>query len=539
MVLYDKEYYNNYCSDLPYDRNRQEWLDFFGNVADWIAINIKPQKVLDVGCAKGFLVEALRDRGIECYGIDISEYAISQVRDDIKPYCKVSSILDPFPETYYDLITCIEVLEHLPERQAKHAVANLCAHSNDIIISSTSKVFNDKTHLNVRPNEYWIKLFSDFGFYKDPFFDGSFISPDCMRFKKRIDGSVFKVGFFSIEALFGNACGIIRVLSPLSACKLKFGINITSCLSVFQSRTLKIINSAIHNSNIIIFQRDCAIYLTKLSEYLHKKNKVLIYEIDDLLWNIPPNHPSYNDYTSLSPYIIKAMEYSDVITVSTDELKRNITTSWPALSRKVVILPNYIDTTIWDDFNPTSRNDSKIKISFVGTPTHTEDLSIIEDAIGYIIRKYEHDVSLEIWGGNSPKGLSIYSKGKFIPSYTEYAKTLSIEKPDIAIVPLADNNFNRCKSNIKWLEFGIIGTAGIYSNIEPYKCVKNGLTGILVNNDTVEWVQALEDMIKRPKWREFIAAMTKHEILQNYTIQQNCFKWFDLYCSIWSNFSEW
>jgi len=143
--------------------------EFFGNIADWIVKNISSQKVLDVGCAKGFLVE--------CFGIDISKYAISQVREDIKPYCKVSSILDPFPEKYYDPIVCIEISEHLPEEDVRKAIKNLCKHTDDIIFSSTPSDFHEPTHLNVQPAEYWIRLFSECGFYRDVFFDGSFISP--------------------------------------------------------------------------------------------------------------------------------------------------------------------------------------------------------------------------------------------------------------------------------------------------------------------------------------------------------------------------
>jgi len=68
--------------------------------------------VLDAGCAIGFLVEALRERGVDARGFDISEYAISQVPEHLQPYCTLGSITDEI-DGRYDLITCIEVLEHL------------------------------------------------------------------------------------------------------------------------------------------------------------------------------------------------------------------------------------------------------------------------------------------------------------------------------------------------------------------------------------------------------------------------------------------
>ena len=73
----------------------EHWVKFFGNIADKIIETINPKTVLDVGCAAGYLVAALRDRGVEAYGIDVSEFAISCAREDIKPYCRVCSALEP------------------------------------------------------------------------------------------------------------------------------------------------------------------------------------------------------------------------------------------------------------------------------------------------------------------------------------------------------------------------------------------------------------------------------------------------------------
>src|SRR6476661_8245522 len=74
---YGRYYYRHDCG-VPYERN-DHWLDFFGKIADAIIRDLRPSSVLDAGCAMGFLVEALRARGVEAWGIDISEYAISKV----------------------------------------------------------------------------------------------------------------------------------------------------------------------------------------------------------------------------------------------------------------------------------------------------------------------------------------------------------------------------------------------------------------------------------------------------------------------------
>jgi hypothetical protein len=131
----------------------------------------------------GFLVEALRDRGIEAEGVDISEYAIGQVRADVRAYCRVGSVLEPFPRRY-DLITCLEVVEHLPPEAAEPAVANLCRHADDILFSSSPRDYTEATHFNVRPAEYWAELFALHGFARDVDFDASFITPWAARFRR-------------------------------------------------------------------------------------------------------------------------------------------------------------------------------------------------------------------------------------------------------------------------------------------------------------------------------------------------------------------
>src|SRR5262249_10582784 len=153
------------------------WLRFFGYMAERIVSDIRPASVLDAGCAMGILVEALRDRGVEAYGIDISEYALANVREDIKAHCRLASVTEPFPDRYA-LITCIETLEHLPPLDSEQAVANICAHTDDVLFSSTPNNFKEVTHNNVRGVEYWAELFGRHGLYRDVDYDPStYIAP--------------------------------------------------------------------------------------------------------------------------------------------------------------------------------------------------------------------------------------------------------------------------------------------------------------------------------------------------------------------------
>jgi 2-polyprenyl-3-methyl-5-hydroxy-6-metoxy-1,4-benzoquinol methylase len=182
---YNEEYYKNY-DPIPYE-NREVWMKFFSNIAENIVRDFHPTTVLDVGCAMGYLVVALRDLGVEAYGIDISDYAISRIREDCKPYCRVWSALEPIPEDFpkfFDLVTNIEVAEHLNEEDGKKLIKNICQLSDSILFSSTPDDNNEKTHFNVQKSEYWSQIFAQNGFYKKLEYNAEYISPQACCFIK-------------------------------------------------------------------------------------------------------------------------------------------------------------------------------------------------------------------------------------------------------------------------------------------------------------------------------------------------------------------
>jgi GT2 family glycosyltransferase/glycosyltransferase involved in cell wall biosynthesis/SAM-dependent methyltransferase len=183
---YDEYYFRHYAG-RPYARD-PHWLDFFANVAERIVREVAPSSVLDAGCAMGFLVEALRARGVDAVGVDVSPFALSHVADDVRPHCRQGSIVEPLSRRF-DLVVCIEVLEHLGAEEADEAVAALCAASDDVLMSSTPYDYKDATHENVRPPDYWATLFARHGFFHDVEYDASYVAPWAMRFRRRRDGS--------------------------------------------------------------------------------------------------------------------------------------------------------------------------------------------------------------------------------------------------------------------------------------------------------------------------------------------------------------
>ena len=145
---------------------------------------LDPSDVLDAGCAMGVLVDELRRRDVQAYGIDISAYAISQVPPAVRPFCALQSITEPL-DRQYDLITCIEVLEHLKPEEGRQAIANLCRHARQILFSSTPHDHAEPTHVNVQPLRHWVKLFAENGFAPVHGYDAGYVSRHALLLRRQ------------------------------------------------------------------------------------------------------------------------------------------------------------------------------------------------------------------------------------------------------------------------------------------------------------------------------------------------------------------
>lgn len=178
---FDEDYFEN-CCGRPYQRD-DVWVAFFDHIANAIVEHIRPRHVLDAGCAMGFLVEALRRRGIKAYGFDISSYAIKKVSPWVKNFCWQSKVSDEL-EGHFDLIICQEVFPHVPLEAAEAAIGNFCRHSDNVLFSCCPDYPPDPRHVNLQPPEHWEKVFSQYRFHPDHSFDASFMTPWAIRFKK-------------------------------------------------------------------------------------------------------------------------------------------------------------------------------------------------------------------------------------------------------------------------------------------------------------------------------------------------------------------
>jgi GT2 family glycosyltransferase/SAM-dependent methyltransferase len=160
----------------------EQRMEVFQAIAHRVVTEIKPRRVLDAACGSGCLVEALRDRGVEAYGIDTSEDAIEAVLPTMRPYCRVASAVEPLEDSY-DLIFCIDRLDHLADEEARRAIANICRSTGDVLFSPTPGDSMVPSRVTGRPAAWWITLFEEQSFQLDVDFDAGFISGEAMRFR--------------------------------------------------------------------------------------------------------------------------------------------------------------------------------------------------------------------------------------------------------------------------------------------------------------------------------------------------------------------
>ena len=132
--------------------------------------------ILDFGCAKGYSVYALRLLGYKAWGVDISEYAISQAPKEVNGYVKLIEPYETLRPKRYNWIICKDILEHIPYERIDAQISILADGCDDLIAMvplGDGKKYNieayehDATHIIREPLEWWGDKFTSNGFSID------------------------------------------------------------------------------------------------------------------------------------------------------------------------------------------------------------------------------------------------------------------------------------------------------------------------------------------------------------------------------------
>jgi SAM-dependent methyltransferase len=143
-------------------------------IIDYLGIN-RHAKVLDFGCAKGYLVKAFRLLYRRAWGVDISNYAISQCDPDVRGYCVLECNRKAIPKTY-DFCIVKDVFEHIPEHLLPLVLEEICAEKIFAIVPLGNKDGyrapindHDVTHVVCKNEKWWQELFNKCGLFIEDF----------------------------------------------------------------------------------------------------------------------------------------------------------------------------------------------------------------------------------------------------------------------------------------------------------------------------------------------------------------------------------
>jgi 2-polyprenyl-3-methyl-5-hydroxy-6-metoxy-1,4-benzoquinol methylase len=182
---FDYDYFDNPAALTGYrgydgDQNGADGARDFEIEAGAIADLPGVRTVLDVGCAKGYLVSALRRSGVEAYGVDASSYVLETANPAVRPHLRRVRIQDlPLTESY-DLVHLDGILEYLTRSEIVSALGRLreIARIGILAHSATSEQIRtwydrgDWTAVDpLRKQEIsrreWDELFASAGFRRD------------------------------------------------------------------------------------------------------------------------------------------------------------------------------------------------------------------------------------------------------------------------------------------------------------------------------------------------------------------------------------
>lgn len=122
--------------------------------------------VLDVGCANGFILEDFYDSRKTISGIELSADAVNFLPDKIRKFVKIGDF--SLAEGSYDLVSCIEVAEHIPPVISESLVKLLISRAKSVIYFTAAPPGQPgHGHINCRPHQDWINFFEAYGWSLD------------------------------------------------------------------------------------------------------------------------------------------------------------------------------------------------------------------------------------------------------------------------------------------------------------------------------------------------------------------------------------
>jgi len=358
----------------------------------------------------------------------------------------------------------------------------------------------------------------------------------------------FSLAVFAAD-YWNHACTIIRLVSPAE----QAGIQLIQGTE-WTDQGFQVYPERLDQADGVVITRDFSRWANEYEHVIEKarsQNKFIVYEIDDLLLEIPLEHPDYDHYSAIRCSILRAIAEADAVIGSTTPICDYLRSYNP----EVYLWPNYLDGQLWriagnrpssvenrrsQALVPTAeaqgnvtKRCSRVRIGYMGGHSHAYDLDLIIPTLEKLLNHYDDRLEMIFWGIKPPETLHRLPNVNWVPvalaNYREFADYFSRQNCEIFLAPLHDNLFNRCKSNLKFLEYSAIGAAGVYSRLAPYEnVVVQGVNGFLASNSQ-EWETNLTVLIEDSGLRARIAKNAQATVANNWLLSEHAEEWKQLY----------
>lgn len=337
-----------------------------------------------------------------------------------------------------------------------------------------------------------------------------------------------------------KACGYYRAIMPYLHCKdelEKHGISLKLASSIDLNE----------HFDCYIFHRLVAPkFLPILWDMKFNGGKKIVWDLDDNLFKVPSWSPA-REMSSPEQirYLMTTLEWADHITVTTEEFKECLSKD-EVWSPKISVVPNLITEKDWN-FPFRHGTTGQTRILWAGSLTHKNDIDLIADTCMEAIKEFKNRVQFLFMGmipdalrirlGLDKETVKLLRDGAIEIGACElrhYPQILNILAPTIALAPIEENEFNYCKSNIKYLEMSMAGAPVIASNFGPYKStIEHGVDGFLFK-DQNDFKSILFDIIDSDQnletWCSRINQNAVNRIKNKYTWEsESKNRWIDFF----------
>lgn len=262
--------------------------------------------------------------------------------------------------------------------------------------------------------------------------------------------------------------------------------------------------------------------LVALVEALRAKTRCLIHTLDDNLYDhLQELGPAGEKRLIATSYITRR---ADAVICSTPALAEVVR----RLNPSVQVFSNYLPFVRTAASARLRAAAGSVEIGYMGTFTHLGDLRMIAPALKAALHD-EPRLKFSVVGVGDQEGvrslMAPYPVAFHSPPDHAYLPFLEWFQTnlawDIAIAPLQDTALNRAKSDLKFLDYSSLPAAGIFSDVEPYHWLNQTELGLVVRNETGDWLEAILRLGRDAALRQNIAKAAHGYLLRERMLENH------------------